>query len=49
MYVSNLRRYVAALGGTLDTTARFPDGEVRVTEVGQTVDGTGCGKRAPAP
>lgn len=49
MYVSNLRRYVEALGGTLEITARFPDGEVRLTEVGQTVDGTGSGKRAPAP
>ena len=26
MYVSNLRRYVEALGGNLEITARFPDG-----------------------
>jgi DNA-binding XRE family transcriptional regulator len=38
MYVSNLRRYVEALGGTLEITARFPDGEVTITnfrDVGQ--------------
>ena len=31
MYVSNLRRYVEALGGTLEIVARFPDGEVTIT------------------
>lgn len=31
MYVSNLRRYVEALGGTLEITARFPEGEVTIT------------------
>lgn len=30
MYVSNLRRYVEALGGTLEITARFPDAEVKI-------------------
>jgi hypothetical protein len=30
MYVSNLRRYVEALGGMLEISARFPDGEVAV-------------------
>jgi predicted transcriptional regulator len=28
MYVSNLRRYIEALGGTLEITARFPDAAV---------------------
>jgi len=28
MYVSNLRRYVEALGGRLEITARFPEGVV---------------------
>jgi DNA-binding XRE family transcriptional regulator len=28
MYVSNLRRYVEALGGELQITAKFPEGEV---------------------
>jgi transcriptional regulator with XRE-family HTH domain len=31
MYVSNLRRYIEALGGTLEITARFPDAEVAIT------------------
>lgn len=30
MYVSNLRRYVRALGGELEITARFPDGAVEI-------------------
>jgi predicted transcriptional regulator len=41
MYVSNLRRYVEALGGTLEITARFPDGEVTITnfrDVGAAAD-----------
>ncbi len=32
MYVSNLRRYVEALGGTLEIAARFPDGAVTITQ-----------------
>lgn len=31
MYVSNLRRYIEALGGTLEITARFPEGDVTIT------------------
>ncbi len=31
MYVSNLRRYVEALGGSLEITARFPDATVTIT------------------
>jgi transcriptional regulator with XRE-family HTH domain len=31
MYVSNLRRYVEALGGSLEITARFPEGAVNIT------------------
>lgn len=31
MYVSNLRRYVEALGGTLEITARFPEATVTIT------------------
>jgi transcriptional regulator with XRE-family HTH domain len=30
MYVSNLRRYVEALGGKLEITARFPEGSVTI-------------------
>ena len=36
MYVSNLRRYVEALGGTMEITARFPDGAVTIADVGGT-------------
>jgi hypothetical protein len=35
MYVGNLRRYVEALGGTLEITARFSDGVVKVADVGR--------------
>jgi transcriptional regulator with XRE-family HTH domain len=31
MYVSNLRRYVEALGGSLEITARFTEGKVSIT------------------
>jgi transcriptional regulator with XRE-family HTH domain len=34
MYVSNLRRYVEALGGSLEITARFPEGAVKITNFG---------------
>jgi DNA-binding XRE family transcriptional regulator len=32
MYVSNLRRYIEAMGGTLEITAKFPGGAVRITD-----------------
>ena len=35
MHVSNLRRYVEALGGTLEITARFRDASVVVTNIGE--------------
>lgn len=38
MYVSNLRRYVEALGGTLEITARFPEGAVTIADVGTADD-----------
>ncbi|HEX6000259.1 MAG TPA: XRE family transcriptional regulator [Hyphomicrobiaceae bacterium] len=34
MYVSNLRRYVEALGGQLKITAEFPEGEVVIRNFG---------------
>jgi transcriptional regulator with XRE-family HTH domain len=34
MHVSNLRRYVEALGGTLEITARFEDESVIIGHVG---------------
>jgi predicted transcriptional regulator len=35
MHVSNLRRYIEALGGTLEITARFPDADVIISKVGE--------------
>lgn len=32
MYVSTLRSYIEAMGGTLDIIAEFPDGKVRITQ-----------------
>jgi hypothetical protein len=36
MHISNLRRYVEALGGKLEITARFPDASVVINNVGET-------------
>jgi DNA-binding XRE family transcriptional regulator len=30
--VSTLRRYIEAMGGTLDIVARFPDGDIRINQ-----------------
>lgn len=30
MYISTLRKHIRAMGGELDVTARFPDGDVRI-------------------
>ena len=35
MHVSNLRRYVEALGGTLEVTAHFDDTTVVISNVGE--------------
>lgn len=32
MYVSTLRNFVSAMGGELEITARFPEGEVRIKQ-----------------
>ena len=32
MYISTLRDFVAAMGGELEITARFPDGAVRIQQ-----------------
>lgn len=32
MYISTLRSYIEAMGGHLDITARFPEGEVRIKQ-----------------
>ncbi|MDQ2665588.1 MAG: helix-turn-helix domain-containing protein [Gemmatimonadota bacterium] len=35
MYVSTLRSYIEAMGGQLDIVARFPDGDVEITQFNQ--------------
>jgi DNA-binding XRE family transcriptional regulator len=38
MYVSNLRRFIEAMGGELDIVARFPEGAVKIanfSEIGE--------------
>ena len=32
MYISTLRQFVAAMGGELEITARFPDGAIRILQ-----------------
>ncbi len=34
MYISTLRDFVRAMGGELEITARFPEGEVRINQFG---------------
>ena len=38
LLVSTLRRYVEAMGGRLDIVATFPDGEVRISNLGELAD-----------
>ena len=35
MYLSTLRRFIAAMGGSLDIVARFPEGAVQITQFGK--------------
>jgi transcriptional regulator with XRE-family HTH domain len=46
MYVSNLRRYVEALGGQLKITAEFPEGEVLIGNFSD-IDPAPIKRRAP--
>lgn len=41
MYISSLRSHIEALGGALEIVARFPDGEVRISNF---EDVAGAGK-----
>jgi transcriptional regulator with XRE-family HTH domain len=45
MYVSNLRRYVEALGGSLEIRARFPEGSVAITNFSDLEDEGSDGSR----
>ncbi|WP_249158942.1 XRE family transcriptional regulator [Bradyrhizobium jicamae] len=46
MYVSNLRRYIEALGGSLEITARFPEGAVNITNFAELADTQGSRDRS---
>jgi DNA-binding transcriptional regulator YiaG len=46
MYVSNLRRYIEALGGSLEIIARFPEGSVNIVNFGE-LAGTGGSRERP--
>jgi transcriptional regulator with XRE-family HTH domain len=35
LYLSTLRKFVEAMGGQLEICAQFPDGRVRLTEIGE--------------
>jgi DNA-binding XRE family transcriptional regulator len=35
MYISTLRSHIKAMGGDLEITARFPDGEIKITNFSQ--------------
>ena len=35
MYISTLRSYIEAMGGHLEIVATFPDGAVRLTQLGE--------------
>jgi len=35
MYISTLRSHINAMGGDLDIIARFPDGDVRISQFSQ--------------
>jgi transcriptional regulator with XRE-family HTH domain len=38
MYLSTLRQYIEALGGELEITARFPDGELRLLRLSEAIE-----------
>lgn len=35
MYLSTLRKYIEAIGGSLEIVAHFPDGDVQIEQFGQ--------------
>ena len=45
MYVSTRRRYIEALGGSLEITAKFPDATVTITNFSDLWDTNGRAKR----
>lgn len=47
MYVSNLRRYIEALGGSLEITARFGEARVVITNFGELGEGRAESAKTP--
>jgi hypothetical protein len=45
MYVSNLRRYVEALGGKLEITAKFPDAAVTIANFSDLAEAKGRSRK----
>jgi DNA-binding XRE family transcriptional regulator len=41
MYISTLRDYIRAMGGDLEIVARFPDGEVKISNFAEQGSGVG--------
>jgi hypothetical protein len=44
MYISTLRSHIRAMGGELEIVARFPDGEVRISNFEEVGKGSGAGR-----
>jgi hypothetical protein len=37
LYVSTLRNFIGAMGGQLELFARFPDGRVKIAQLGEDI------------
>ena len=48
MYLSTLRRFIRAMGGTLDLVAKFPEGEVKISQLEDIDPSTPHKNNAPA-
>lgn len=35
MYISTLRKYIEAVGGSMEITAKFPEGNIRINQFGE--------------
>jgi transcriptional regulator with XRE-family HTH domain len=46
MYLSTLRRLIAAMGGQLEIVARFPEGAVQITQFRKAEEDTSRARRA---
>ena len=48
MYLSTLRRFIHAMGGTLDLVAKFPEGEVKISQLKDIDTDNASENKAPA-